>query len=93
MTDKIENKIENLHLQECSLKIGSLKIVWKLVVLLEAAFFNVTFSFLYTFYIQFYGGMREITSMPVYFVSYCVLYYEHDEETLDSLIPRLYLPY
>ena len=37
--DDIENKIKNLHLQECSLKSRS---VWKLVISLEASFFNVT---------------------------------------------------
>ena len=38
--------------------------------------------------------MREITSMPVYiFFKYYVLYYSHDEETLHSFIPRLYLRY
>ena len=34
--DNIENKIESLHLQECSLKTRSL---WKLVILLEPSFF------------------------------------------------------
>ena len=36
MIDNIKNKIENLHLQECSLKN---KPFWKLVILLEASFF------------------------------------------------------
>ena len=34
--DHVENKIENLHLLECSLKNRSL---WKLVISLEASFF------------------------------------------------------
>ena len=55
MIDNIKNKIESLHFQECCLKNMSL---WNLVISLEASFFNVTF------YIQ-YGGIREITSMPV----------------------------
>ena len=38
MTDNIENKIESLHLQECSLKNRSF---WKLVISLEASFFDV----------------------------------------------------
>ena len=37
--DDLENKIEHLHLQECSLKSRSL---WKLVISLQASFFNVT---------------------------------------------------
>ena len=37
--DDIENKIKDLHLQECSLKNRSL---WKLVISLEASFFTVT---------------------------------------------------
>ena len=35
MIDNKEKKLENLRLQECSLKIRSL---WKLVILLEASF-------------------------------------------------------
>ena len=38
MIDNIENKIESLHLQECSLKNRS---PWKLVISLEASFFNL----------------------------------------------------
>ena len=39
MIYKIENKIESLYLQECSLKNKSF---WKLFILLEASFFDVT---------------------------------------------------
>ena len=47
------------------------------------------------FYIQNHGDIREMTSMPVYkyFVLYYVLYYQDDEETLDSFILRSYLRY
>ena len=38
MIDNIENKIESLHLQEWSLKNRS---PWKLVISLEASFFNL----------------------------------------------------
>ena len=47
MIDNIENKIESFHLQQCSLK-NNLHValknrsLWKLVILLEAYFFNVT---------------------------------------------------
>ena len=44
MIDNIENKIESLHLPECSLKDRSL---WKLVISLETSFYNVT-VFIYT---------------------------------------------
>ena len=56
MIDNIENKIENFHLQECSLKNRSLS---KLVISLEASFFNVTV------FIQHHGGIRGIISTPV----------------------------
>ena len=36
--DNIENKIESLHLQECSLKN---RFFWKLVISLEASCFDV----------------------------------------------------
>ena len=42
MIEDIENKIENLRLQECSLKNRSF---WKLDISLEISFFNVN-SFL-----------------------------------------------
>ena len=37
MIDNIENKIENLHLQGCSLEN---RFIWMLVISLEASFFN-----------------------------------------------------
>ena len=39
MIDNIKNKIEHFHLHECPLKNRSL---WRLVILLEASFVNVT---------------------------------------------------
>ena len=44
MIDNIENKIESLHLQQRSLKN---RLLWKLVILLEASFFIAT-VFLYS---------------------------------------------
>ena len=54
--DTIENKIESLHLQEYSLKYMSF---WKLVILLEAAFFDVTVSIYST------RESGKYTSIPV----------------------------
>ena len=42
LENKIENKVDSLHLQECSLKNRS---SWKLVMSLEASFFDVTFLY------------------------------------------------
>ena len=51
--DNTENKIESLHLQQCSLKNS-------LVILAEASFFTVNV------YIYLYrGDIKEITSVPV----------------------------
>ena len=66
MIDNIENKIGNLHLQEFSLKNRSF---WKLVISLEASFFDVT-AFIYS--------IREVLerlppSQYRYFIFYYVL--------------------
>ena len=58
MIDNIENKIDDLHLQECSLKYRSF---WKLFIFLEASLVNVT-VFIYSI---MHGSIRGITSIPV----------------------------
>ena len=71
MIDSIENKIESLHFQQCSLKNRSL---WKLVISPEASFFCCNCSYMQY---QYQRDIKEISSILHYryFVLHHVLYF------------------